>query len=42
VNTSVNPMAVAPVKGVGAAVAAGRLTASLPPLSYQMLRVKLG
>lgn len=42
VNTSVNPMAVVPAKGVGAAVAAGRLTASLPPLSYHMLRVKLG
>ncbi len=42
VNTSVNPMAVVPAKGVGAAVKAGRLTASLPPLSYQMLRVKLG
>ena len=41
VNTSVNPMAVAPAKGKGAAVKAGRLTASLPPLSYQMLRVKL-
>ena len=41
VNTSANPMAVAPAKGKGAAVKAGRLTASLPPLSYQMLRVKL-
>lgn len=42
VNTAVNPMAVAPTKGTGAAVTGGRLTASLPPLSYQMLRVKLG
>ncbi len=42
VNTAVNPMAVAPKKGTGAAVTGGRLTASLPPLSYQMLRVKLG
>jgi alpha-N-arabinofuranosidase len=42
VNTAANPLAVVPVAGVGAAVLGGRLTALLPPLSYQMLRVKLG
>jgi alpha-N-arabinofuranosidase len=33
---------VVPQAGTGAAVADGTLTASLPPLSYQMIRVKLG
>ena len=41
-NSTVNPMAVQPAKGSGAKTDGGLLSASLPPLSYQMLRVKLG
>jgi alpha-N-arabinofuranosidase len=41
VNTLSAPLAVAPKKGSGAEVKDGRLTARLPPYSYQMLRVGL-
>ncbi|GHA34529.1 alpha-N-arabinofuranosidase [Devosia pacifica] len=41
VNTSKNKEEVAPRKGSGAQVADGKLSASLPPYSYQMIRVKL-
>ncbi len=41
VNTAANPMAVTPGPGSGAKVTGGRLTALLPPLSYQMLRVRV-
>lgn len=41
VNTSANPMAVAPRKASGASIDGDTLTAKLPPLSCQMLRVKL-
>jgi alpha-N-arabinofuranosidase len=42
VNTLSTPLAVAPKKGSGAEVKDAQLTASLPPYSYQMLRVGLG
>ena len=41
VNTLSAPLAVAPKKGSGAAVKDGRLTARLPPYSYQMMRLAL-
>lgn len=41
VNTSAEPLAVAPARGTGALIEDGRLTASLPPHSYQMIRVKV-
>jgi alpha-N-arabinofuranosidase len=41
VNTLSAPLAVAPKKGSGAEVKDERLTAKLPPYSYQMLRVAL-
>jgi alpha-N-arabinofuranosidase len=41
VNTLSAPLAVAPKKGSGAEVKDGKLTARLPPYSYQMLRVGL-
>jgi alpha-L-arabinofuranosidase len=40
-NTLSAPLAVAPTKGSGAEVKDGRLTARLPPYSYQMLRLVL-
>ena len=42
VNTLKNPKAVTPAKGKGAKVKDGLLTATLPPYSYQMLRLKSG
>ena len=42
VNTLSAPLAVAPKKGSGAELKDGRLTARLPPYSYQMLRLALG
>ena len=42
VNTLSAPLAVAPRKGSGGEVKDEQLTASLPPYSYQMLRVGLG
>jgi alpha-N-arabinofuranosidase len=42
VNTLSAPLAVAPKKGSGGEVKDEQLTASLPPYSYQMLRVGLG
>jgi alpha-N-arabinofuranosidase len=39
VNTARSPDAVAPRAGAGASVAGGRLSLSLPPYSYQMIRV---
>jgi alpha-L-arabinofuranosidase len=41
VNTLSAPLAVVPKKGSGAEVKDGKLTARLPPYSYQMLRVGL-
>ncbi len=41
VNTLSAPLAVAPKKGSGAEVKDERLTAKLPPYSYQMLRLAL-
>ena len=41
VNTLSAPLAVAPKKGSGAEVKDGRLTARLPPYSYQMIRLAL-
>ena len=41
VNTLSAPLAVAPKKGSGAKVKDERLTARLPPYSYQMLRLAL-
>ncbi len=41
VNASANPMAVAPQKASSAQIVGHTLNAKLPPLSYQMLRVKL-
>ena len=41
VNTLSAPLAVAPKKGSGAEVKDERLTARLPPYSYQMLRLAL-
>lgn len=41
-NTLAAPDRVVPREGVGAAVADGRLTANLAPLSWHMIRVKLG
>jgi alpha-N-arabinofuranosidase len=41
VNTLSAPLAVSPKKGSGAEVKDERLTAKLPPYSYQMLRVAL-
>ena len=41
VNTLSAPLAVAPKKGSGAEVKEQRLTAKLPPYSYQMLRLTL-
>ena len=41
VNTLSAPLAVAPKKGSTAEVKDGRLTAKLPPYSYQMIRVAL-
>lgn len=41
VNSAENPFAVAPCPGSGARMDGARLTADLPPLSYQMLRVRL-
>ena len=40
-NTLSSPLAVAPKKGSGAEVKDERLTAKLPPYSYQMLRLAL-
>jgi alpha-N-arabinofuranosidase len=40
-NTLKNPTAVAPAKGTGATVRDGSLTATLPPYSYQMLRLSV-
>ncbi|HEY4200140.1 MAG TPA: alpha-N-arabinofuranosidase [Devosiaceae bacterium] len=40
VNTATDQSAVAPSKGTGAKVADGKLTARLPPYSYQMIRAK--
>ncbi|OLP56971.1 alpha-N-arabinofuranosidase [Rhizobium rhizosphaerae] len=40
-NTAQAPDAVKPVKGEGAAVSEGRLTASIAPLSYRMIRLKV-
>ena len=40
-NTLSAPLAVAPKKGPGGEVKDGRLTAKLPPYSYQMLRLAL-
>jgi alpha-N-arabinofuranosidase len=42
VNTLSEPLAVAPKKGSDAEVKDERLTAKLPPYSYQMLRLALG
>jgi alpha-N-arabinofuranosidase len=41
VNTAANQMAVAPRSGSGAKVEKGALSVSLPPYSYQMVRVKV-
>jgi alpha-N-arabinofuranosidase len=41
VNTLKKPMTVAPKAGSGAKVKDGRLTARLPPYSYQMIRLAL-
>ena len=41
VNTLSNPTAVTPKKGSGASTANGVLTARLPPLSYQMIRLSV-
>jgi alpha-N-arabinofuranosidase len=41
VNTLSAPLVVAPRKGGGAEVKDGRLTAELPPYSYQMIRLTL-
>ena len=41
VNTAADPNAVAPRQGSGARVAEGRLTVSLAPYSYQMIRVQV-
>ena len=41
VNTLGNPTAVTPKKGSGASTANGVLTARLPPLSYQMIRLSV-
>lgn len=41
VNSAENPANVAPNDGSGAAVANGTLSLSLPPYSYQMIRLKL-
>jgi alpha-N-arabinofuranosidase len=41
VNTADNPDNVRPEKGKGASVADGKLTVSLPPYSYHMIRVKV-
>ena len=41
VNTLSAPLAVAPKNGSGAEVKDGKLSARLPPYSYQMLRVGL-
>jgi len=41
VNTLAKPLAVVPKKGSGASVKDGRLTARLPPYSYQMIRLAL-
>jgi len=41
VNTASNQSEVAPRKGDGASIANGTLTVSLPPYSYQMVRVKV-
>jgi alpha-L-arabinofuranosidase len=41
VNTSGDPLNVAPARGTGALIEDGRLAASLPPHSYQMIRVKV-
>jgi alpha-L-arabinofuranosidase len=40
-NTLSAPLAVTPKRGSGAEVTEGRLTAGLPPYSYQMMRVAL-
>jgi alpha-N-arabinofuranosidase len=40
VNTAKDQNAVVPRKGTGATVAGGKLSLSLPPYSYQMIRVK--
>ena len=41
VNTAADPNAVAPRQGSGARVAEGRLTVSLAPYSYQMIRAQV-
>lgn len=41
VNTATNQTEVAPRKGSDASIADGRLSAKLPPYSYQMIRVKV-
>ncbi|MDP2781542.1 alpha-L-arabinofuranosidase C-terminal domain-containing protein, partial [Devosia sp.] len=41
VNTAKDQQQVAPTKGDGATVANGRLSVTLPPYSYQMVRVKV-
>lgn len=41
VNTAGNQTEVAPRKGSDASIAGGRLSAKLPPYSYQMIRVKV-
>ena len=40
-NTLSAPLAIAPKKGSDAEVKDGRLTARLPPYSYQMIRLTL-
>ena len=42
INSLTAPDTVVPHKGKGAKVSDGTLTASLPPHSWQMIRVKLG
>lgn len=42
VNTADNQNHVAPSKGVGAVIEDGMVKLTVPPLSYQMIRVKLG
>ncbi|AKR55924.1 Alpha-N-arabinofuranosidase [Devosia sp. H5989] len=41
VNTAKNPDEVVPAKGTGASIKGGKLSVSLPPHSYQMIRAKL-
>ena len=41
VNTATNQSNVVPTKGTGAKIEDGKVTVSLPPYSYQLLRLKV-